>query len=94
MEKDKVQVFNFGIMVVTIKVIGIKINLMVMEDIYMKMGRPMKENGKINMLKVKVNFIKKMEAYQKVNGRMIFNMEKVKKYGLMELIIKVNTKME
>ena len=57
MDKDKELVYNSGVMVETTKVIGIKINQMDLEDMYMRMEKHMKVIGKISMQKVKVNFI-------------------------------------
>ena len=91
--KNKVLEYNFGVMVEIIKEIGNKINLMDLVDMYMKMVKHTKVIGRINMQKVKVNFINQKVVFQKDNGKMIFNMEKVKKHGLMVLIIKVNIKM-
>ena len=56
MDKDKELVYNSGVMVETTKVIGIKINQMDLEDMYMRTEKHTKVIGKINMQKVKANF--------------------------------------
>ena len=63
MVNDKELVFNFGKMGVATKEIGIKTNLMDLEDTYMKMAKLMKANGKINTQKDMVSFIKKMVVF-------------------------------
>ena len=89
-EKEKVLGYNFGPMGATIKVVGLKTNQMVMVDTCMKMEKLMKENGKINMLKVKEHFTSWKVEFWKVSGRVTFNTEKDRKNGLMAPITKVS----
>ena len=89
MKNDKDLVYNFGRMEVIIKEIGIMICLMVLEDMYIKIKKHMKEIGLKNLQMEKVNFIKLMVLLI-VNGKMICKMDLVKKNGMMDILMKVN----
>ena len=72
MEREMELEYKYGATVGTIKEIGKMENQMDLEDTFKKMEKLMKVNGRINMQKVSVFFIKLKAGLNRVNGKMIF----------------------
>ena len=85
-----VMVFRSGLMERNMKVIGKRMQLMGMALFIMWMEIYFRGNGEMIKLTAMVYIHILMEQSMKENGKMIFNMEKELKYGVIILDILVN----
>ena len=88
MKLDTVMEFNFGLMVLVMKVNGDTIKQMVMVLSGMCMETDMMAIGSMIKHRVKGYILTPMEQNTKANGLMIFNMDMALKTGLKEVLTK------
>lgn len=80
-------------MVLAMKVSSIMVCLMERGNSYMQMEMFMMEIGIMVKQMVMEHFITNLMDNMKVNGKMMYNMDKENKYGQMDLVMKVIIKM-